>query len=46
MFKSEANGYFYRKFYYGSDGIFRSSTAPEMGFSVRYVRDAQNSSDE
>ncbi len=44
--KSEANGYFYRKFYYGSDGIFRSSTAPEMGFSVRYVRDAQNSSDE
>lgn len=35
------NCYFYRKFFYNEDGIFRSSTAPEMGFSVRYVRDAQ-----
>lgn len=35
------NCYFYRKFFYGKDGVFRSSTAPDMGFSVRYVRDAR-----
>lgn len=39
--QSEANGYYYRKFFYSNDGIFRSSTAPDMGFSVRYVRDAK-----
>ncbi len=40
--ESKENGlYFYRKFMWNKDGVYRQSTSPEdMFFSVRYVRDA------